>query len=109
MAERETDPQLFEPRMPELDFPPDLEGIFAKPRRVGTGELTPPVSPNKHVAVVTPGRMIMMHPCPAPGTMTPSTIESVEKLLPSSARKKVTIIAFTELEALRADLKRAIP
>lgn len=100
--------QLFEPRMPEVDFP-NLEEIFAKARRVGTGELAPPGSQGRHVAVVTPGRMVMMHPCPTPGTMSPAAIQSVEKLLPPATKRKVAVIAFTELEALRADLKKAIP
>jgi hypothetical protein len=107
--EDKSEAQSFEPRMPEVDFPADLEAVFAKARSAGTGELTLPASQSKHVAVITPGRMIMMHPCPAPGAMSPTAVESVEKLLPSASRRKVAVIAFTQLEALRADLKKTIP
>jgi hypothetical protein len=107
MPESENDLDLFEPRMPEVDFPAGLEGIFAQARR--GGELAPPGSPSKHVAVITPGRMVMMHPCPPPGTMNQTAVASIEKLLPSATKRKVAVIAFTQLEALRADLKKAIP
>jgi hypothetical protein len=107
MPECENEPHLYTPRMPEVDFPPDLKGIFNQARR--GGELAPLRGPSKYVAVVTPGRMVMTHPCPAPGTMNPSAEASVEKILPSTNKRKVAVIAFTQLEALRADLKNAIP
>lgn len=109
MPDRGTEADLFAPRMPEVDFPVHLEEVFAKARRVGSGELAPPNSTGRHLAIVTPGRMVMMHPCPAPGTMSPTAVESVEKILSSENKRKVAVIAFTELEALRADLKKAIP
>jgi hypothetical protein len=105
----EIDPQIFLPRMPQVDMPAGLEEIFAKARKVGRGEVAPPNSKCRHVAVVTPGRLIMMHPCPEPGTMPGPVVESVEKLLPSSKPKNVAVIAYTDLTALRADVKRTIP
>jgi len=109
MPNPDVDPTIFEPHMPEVDFPPTLEDIFAKARRVGDGELKPPNNDGRHVAVVTPGRMVMMHPCAAPGTMSPTAVESVEKLLPSSTKRRVAVIAYTELTALKADVKKTIP
>src|SRR5260221_1680085 len=95
--------------MPEVDTPPNLEEIFAKARRVGTGQLAPPTSKCRHTAVVTPGRMVMMHPCPEPGAMSPTAVESVEKLVSSSIKRQVAVIAYTELTALREDLMKTIP
>jgi len=103
------DPALFQPRMPEVDTPPNLEEIFAKARKVGTGELSPTNSKGRHTAVVTPGRMVMMHPCPEPGTMSPTAVESVEKLLPSTTKRQIAVIAYTDLRAMRADLMKTIP
>jgi hypothetical protein len=103
------DPQLFEPRMPEVDIPMNLEEIFQKARQAAAGGSPPTGSKGRHVAVVTPGRMVMMHPCAEPGTMSAPVVESVEKLLPSQSKKNVAVIAYTELEALRADLKKSIP
>ncbi len=106
----EKDAQFFEPRMPEVDFPRDLEGTFAKARTSGAGEAPPAGAiQGKHVAVVTPGRMVMLHPCPPASSMPATVVESVEKILPSATKRKVAVIAFTELEVLRADLRKAIP
>ena len=56
-----------------------------------------------------PGRMVMLHPCPAPGTMNQQAVESVEKLMPSKTQRNVAVIAYTELNALQADLLKTIP
>jgi len=109
MSNPDIDPQIFQPRMPEVDFPPDLDEIFKKARRAAAGETPPPNSKCRHVVVVTPGRMVMMHPCAEPGAMSPTAVESVEKLLPSSTKRQVAAIAYTELNALRADLMKTIP
>jgi len=109
MSNQEVDPDLFKPRMPEVDFPPKLEEIFDKARKAAAADTTPTKDKNRHVVVVTPGRMVMLHPCPAPGTMNPQAVESVEKLMPSKTRHNVAVIAYTELKALRADVLKTIP
>ncbi len=109
MSNEEADPDLFKPRMPEVDFPAKLEDIFDKARKVAAEDTTPAKGKNRNVIVVTPGRMVMLHPCPAPGTMNPQAVESVEKLMPSKTRRNVAVIAYTELKALRADVVKTIP
>ena len=109
MSNEEADPDLFKPRMPEVDFPAKLEDIFDKARKVAAEDTTPTKGKNRQVVVVTPGRMVMLHPCPAPGTMNQQAVESVEKLMPSKTRRNVAVIAYTELKALRADVVKTIP
>ena len=109
MSKEEVDPGLFKPRMPEVDFPAKLEDIFDKARKAAAEDTTPTKGKNRQVVVVTPGRMVMLHPCPAPGTMNPQAVESVEKLMPSKTRRNVAVIAYTELKALRADVVKTIP
>ena len=109
MSKEEVDPGLFKPRMPEVDFPAKLEDTFEKARKVAAEDTTPAKDKNRNVIVVTPGRMVMLHPCPAPGTMNPQAVESVEKLMPSKIRRNVAVIAYTELKALRADVVKTIP
>ena len=109
MSKEEVDPGLFKPRMPEVDFPAKLEDIFDKARKAAAADTTPAKGKNRHVVVVTPGRMIMLHPCPAPGTMDQQAVESVEKLMPSKTQRNVSVIAYTELKALRADVVKTIP
>jgi len=109
MSNQEIDPELFKPRMPEVDFPLKLEDIFDKARKAAATVIPPTKDENRHVVVVTPGRMVMLHPCPAPGTMNLQAVESVEKLMPSKNQRNVAVIAYTELKALRADLLKTIP
>jgi len=109
MSNEEVDPELFKPRMPEVDFPPKLEDIFDKARKAAAEDTAPTKGKNRQVVVVTPGRTVMLHPCPAPGTMSQQAVESVEKLMPSKTQRNVAVIAYTELKALRADVVKAIP
>ena len=108
MSNQEVDPDLFKPHMPEVDFPPKLEDIFDKARKAAAADTTAAEGKNRNVVVVTPGRMVMLHPCPIPGTMNPHAVESVEKLMPSETRRNVAVIAYTELKALRADVLKTI-
>ena len=41
--------------------------------------------------------------------MNKQVVESVEKLLPSETKHNIAAIAYTELNALRADLGKTIP
>jgi len=109
MSNHEGVSDLFKPRMPEVDFPPKLEDIFEKARKAGAADISPTQGENRHVIIVTPGRMVMLHPCPPPGTMNPQAVESVEKLMPSKTKRNVAVIAYTELKALRADVLKTIP
>src|SRR5438046_1372313 len=109
MSNQQIDPELFTPRMPEVDFPLKLDDIFDKARKAAATVITPTKDESRHVVVVTPGRMVMLHPCPAPGTMNLQAVESVEKLMPSKNQRNVAVIAYTELKALRADVVKTIP
>jgi hypothetical protein len=96
--------------MPEVDTPPNIEEIFAKARQAATGELRPPGRERgAYVILVTPGRMVMFQPCPPPGAMSAEQIAAIEKMIPSKVKRNVAAIAFTELSALTADIKQAVP
>src|SRR5262249_47374505 len=104
----------FTPRMPEVDVPPDLAARFARARRIASGDevVANPrgrVEGQRHLVIVTPGRMCMMHPCPRPGSMQAGAVAAIEQLAPSSKPLTIAVIALTELRALRASLARAIP
>jgi hypothetical protein len=86
-------------RMPAVDQPPDIEEVFAKARRQSVNQ----------VIIVTPGRMLMSQPCPAPGSMTPDKVASVEQMMPSKVKRHVAVIACTELGGLTKDASKAIP
>jgi hypothetical protein len=85
--------------MPDVDQSPDIEDLFAKARRQSVHQVT----------IVTPGRMLMSQPCPAPGSMPPDRVASVEQMMPSKVKRHVAVIAFTELGGLTKDASKAIP
>ncbi|MBI3741789.1 MAG: hypothetical protein HY257_08550 [Chloroflexi bacterium] len=95
--------------MPEVDTPPTIAEIFDKARKAAAEDTTPTKGKNRHVFIVTPGRMLMLQPCPAPGTMNPHAVESIEKIMSSKTKRNVAVIAYTELRALQANLAHAIP
>jgi hypothetical protein len=104
----ERDP--FEPRMPEVDVPSSLEEVFSQARQAAAGE--PPAlegGARRHIVLVTPGRMLMMVPCPSPETMPPQQVAAVENIISPRTPRNIAVIAFTELAAVRADIIRAIP
>jgi hypothetical protein len=103
-------PELFACRMPEVDQPADIERVFARARAAAAGEAdVPGAGARRHLVVVTPGRMLMLHPCPPAGSMSPAQVAAIEKLLSPAVKQNVAVIAYTELSALRADLSRAVP
>lgn len=103
------DGKLFEPRMPEVDVRPDLEKIFDQARKAADEENTQGRLPSRQVVLVTPGRMLMLQPCPAAGSMPASVVSHVEKLASPKVKRKIAVIGYTELKAVTTNLARAIP
>jgi hypothetical protein len=102
--------RLFEPHMPEVDVVPNIEAVFAQARQeAGTDAKLPSGAAGRRVIVVTPGRMLMVQPCPPPGSMPAAQVASIEKLVPPTVRRNIAAIASTELKALMADPAKAIP
>jgi len=95
--------------MPEVDEPPKLEEIFDRARRAAAEDMMPGKGKNRHVVFITPGRMLLLQPCPAPGAMEHAAVESVEKIMSSKTKRNVAVIAYTELAALQAGLAQTIP
>ncbi len=106
MAEQ---PDLFEPRMPQVDQPQDINRVFDQARKSAAGEHVPGKDPSRQVVLVTPGRMLMLQPCPAPGSMAPNVVSQIERLISPKVRRKIAVIAYTELQAVTKGLSQAIP
>ena len=102
---------LFTPRMPPVDVPDNLEQVFEAARRLALGATRPLNSPpaNRSLVVVTPGRMIMQHPCPPSGSIPQEQVAPIEAMLPPEPRRNLAVIAYTQLEAIEADIAQAIP
>jgi hypothetical protein len=106
MAEQ---PDLFEPRMPEVDQPLDIHRVFDQARKSAAGEHAPGKDPSRQVVLVTPGRMLMLQPCPLPGAMPQNVVSQIERLVSPTVKRKIAVIAYTELQALTKGLAQAIP
>src|SRR5579864_278821 len=93
----------FEPRMPEVDVRPDMEGLFAKARiEIASGG-------ERRVGIVTPGRLTMLVPAPRPGSIPKEFVAQVSQLLPSAKPLNITFVGYTQLEALMQDKAKCIP
>ena len=90
---------LFEPRMPPVDEPGEMDAIFARAREESAGA----AHGGRNVVIVTPGRMLMAVPAPAAGTMPERVVQPARALLRREGPLNVTAVSYTRLEALMAD------
>ena len=102
---------LFQAHMPQVDQPANLAGVFDQARQFATGEKKPEgIDLTSHYLVrVTPGRMLMFKSCPKPGSMSPEAVTAFEGMMPSSNRLKIAVIAYTDMQAVMKDIRKAIP
>ena len=114
---------IFEPHMPGVDLLSDMEGFFIQVRQLleadntdefvqkaGFGLLAPPEQAGgntpkgqRHVAVITPGRMISLAPAPLPNTMSERDLDSAKSILPSEKPLQITAVSYTKLQAYMED------
>jgi hypothetical protein len=92
---------IFTPHMPEVDEHLDMEKIFQKVRKAAEGD--------RQVVLLTPGRMLMLQPCPPAGSMPAKVVTQIEKLISPKVKRKVAVIAYTEIKAVTTNLAKAIP
>ena len=102
---------IYQPHMPEVDAPEKIDNVFEDARRAARGETRPPGTKQdeRYYVVVTPGRMVMYKPCPPPGSISRGQVAQIERLLPSSVKRNIAVIANTELEAMMKEISKAIP
>jgi hypothetical protein len=114
---------IFEPHMPGVDLLSDMGGFFTQVRTLleaknineyiqnaGLSLLDHPDNSDKeipeglrHVAIITPGRIISLAPAPPPIAKSEKELASVKSLLPSDTPLQITAISYTKLEAYMAD------
>ncbi|MBZ5595536.1 MAG: hypothetical protein LAP39_25100 [Acidobacteriia bacterium] len=94
--------------MPEVDHPADMNRVFDQARKSadaghGAGD------PSRQVVLITPGRMLMLQPCPPPGSMPANVVTQIERLVSPKVKRKIAVIAYTDLKAITKGLAKAIP
>ena len=117
---------IFEPHMPSVDLLSDMEGFFVQVRELLESENTsayiqkaglPVFVPSnqaneaaakgqRHVAVITPGRMISLVPAPRPRSLSEKQLAPVKSILPSQVPLQISAISYTKLEAYVQDTSK---
>jgi hypothetical protein len=103
------DGNIFEPRMPEVDVRPGIDRVFDQARKSAASESAPESAGCRQVVLVTPGRMLMLQPCPSPDSMPKEVVTQIEKLVSPKVKRRIAVIGYTELSAIKTGLAKAIP
>lgn len=101
---------VFFPHMPEVFTPADLAEVFNRARSAAA-DLSQDADGVYHrqIIIVTPGRLLIKKDCPLAAELQPAQIALLEKFVPRKPTLQICAIAYTELEALKKDMRRAIP
>lgn len=101
---------LFIPHMPEVDVRPKLGGIFDR-ARAAAGETSIDKEGREHnqVIIVTPGRLLIGKDCPLAEDLPVEQLAILGELVAPNPKVNIAAIAYTYLEALKTDVRRAIP
>ncbi len=102
--------EIFFPHMPEVFMPEDLADVFNR-ARAAAADLVQDADGIYHrqIIIVTPGRLLVKKECPLAAQLQPAQIALLERFVPRKPTLKICAIAYTELEALKKDMRRAIP
>jgi len=96
--------------MPDVDVRRDIEEVFNQARaaaeQAGAGE---DGLLRRQVIIITPGRLLISKPCPIPIEMKKNNIVKLAQLIPPQPVRRIAVIAYTLLEALKFDIRQAIP
>lgn len=96
--------------MPEVEVPASISAVFGKARSLAiTGRADAAGTMRRHVIIVTPGRLLMLQPCPPPGSMPESQVAAIRSVLSPTRPQHIAVISYTELTALRTNIAQAIP
>jgi len=105
-----TQKDLFIPHMPEVDLRPNLRTIFDSARAVAGETNLDEIGQHHHqIIIVTPGRLLISKDCPLAENIPVEQLAILGELVPPRPAVNIAVIAYTYLEALQADMRRAIP
>lgn len=109
---------VFQPHQTWVELLSDMDEVFAKARRMAGGEVADEAgeSPGEKsaagergVIIVTPGRLYIRDPSPKPGSVPKAEAEEMGKTLPPDPPLQISVISYTNIEALVEDMSKAIP
>ncbi len=101
---------VFQVHMPEVDERPGLEDVFSKAKLIAAEDtVLQDGTHQRHVVIISPGRLVLVKDSYPPGTLPAENIEVLLDLLPGDRPLKIAVIGFTYLDAMRTDIRKAIP
>jgi len=105
---------IFQPFLQGVELFEDMDLVFQEARQLAAGEHPDTGAPEldqakRGVAVVTPGRLIMLDPCPDPANVPENELLPMLAMLPSKSPLNISVISHTRVEALTEDMTKAIP
>ena len=98
---------LFQPHLMGVELFEDMDAVFQEARQLAAGQH--PNSGQRGVAIVTPGRLIMLDPSPEPNTIPEDKLRPMLAVLPSNSPLNISVVSYTNIEALTTDMDKAIP
>jgi hypothetical protein len=107
---------IFKPHSMGVELFEDMDELFREARRAASGEDDDEVTRSwkefegqRAVAIITPGRLTMFIPCAEPNSMPEEIIAQERLMMPPDPPLKLSVISYTFVEALTAEIDRAIP
>lgn len=101
---------LFEVHMPEVDIREGLKPLFDQARHLADEETElADGSRIRHVIIISPGRLLLKKESYPPDTLPSENRAVLEELIPSEKPLKIAVITYTLLDALRENVRKAIP
>jgi len=102
---------IFQPFLQGVELFEDMDLVFQEARQLAAGEHPDTGAPEldqakRGVAVVTPGRLIMLDPCPDPANVPENELLPMLAMLPSKSPLNISVISHTRVEALTEDYVR---
>jgi hypothetical protein len=85
--------------MPAVDLNRNFSACLAEARK---GNFGPPAPEQRHVALITPGRLVMMLPCPHPEAVNPAMIAGIRAVVPEEQPQVISCIAFNDVVRMGA-------
>lgn len=111
-----TPADIFTPHKLSVELFSDMDELFRQARENAAGEKDDEVTRTwkkfegqRAIAIVTPGRLVMLDPCPEPNSMPQEKVAPMAQLMPPNPPLKITAICYTYVEALVSDIDKAIP
>lgn len=105
---------IFQPYLQGVELFEDMDLVFLEARQLAAGQHPTTGDSDvdqakRGVAVVTPGRLIMLDQCPERNSVPENELLPMLEMLPARSPLNISVVSHTRIEALHEDINKAIP